>query len=74
MAAITVDTVIANANVDPKCWRFVHDGTKVIANPFNTTGITHTINTLSCWDTLEECEAEIVRLHLEYTPDPFGGK
>ena len=70
MAAITVDTIIANANVDPKCWRFVHDGVKVLANPFNTTGKTMTINTLVCFDTFKECEDEITRLHLAYTPDP----
>jgi len=74
MATIPIDNIIANTNVDPKCWRFVHDGVKVLANPFNTTGKTMTINTLSCWDTFEECETEIARLHLTYDPDPFGAK
>jgi hypothetical protein len=70
MSTIAIDLITAYTNSDLKCWRFVHDGVKVLANPFNTTGKTMTINTLVCFDTFEECDAEIARLHLAYTPDP----
>ena len=51
-----------------KCWRFVHDGKKVLVNPFASISRTGTRWTLFCADTKEECDDEIKRLSL--TPLP----
>ena len=52
-------------------WRYVHNGTEVLCNPFETdsSSITVTKFTLREFDTKAECEADIATLELTYTQD-----
>lgn len=66
-------------NISPAepCWRLVHDGTNIIADPFEVTthATTMTKYPLFCADTKEECAAEITRLNLaprHPTPAPHS--
>lgn len=50
-------------------WRMVHDGTRVIAMPFESDGITGTRYTLFEADSEAACLAEIARLGLVVPED-----
>lgn len=63
---ISNDITINKTDSD-MCWRLVHDGSKVI-NLFESSGITHSMNTIFLANTIEECETEIYSLNLEYNP------
>jgi hypothetical protein len=61
----TINGLTINRTDSEMSWRLVHDGSKVI-DLFESSGVTSTMNTIYLASSIEECQAQIYSLSLEY--------
>jgi hypothetical protein len=65
---VTINGITFNRTDSEKCWRLIHDGTRVIILE-EQEGVLNTQYEIFLAKTLEECQTEIYFLNLEYTPE-----
>jgi len=60
-----INGITFNKTDNAMSWRLVHDGNRVI-DLFESSGVTSTMHTIYLASSIEECQAQIYSLSLEY--------